>query len=251
MFRRVFYTAVLAAVLVSSAAAERLRAYGGFGKTLSCTTNPAVYTIEQVTARSIITNGYFASSGGWTTNSTGWHVTGGVASFTVTKPGTNNLVWTNSVMEVGEEYRITFDLTGIDPTTNSVKVKLGTNSGTVRTSNGTYTEDLYCIGNTNLFFVGQGDDTNSSLTIDNVYIAKAPEEAYGQDVTLNVIGGGGLVYAHFNVDGIAFTNLVQETRTMQLTNQIYRVTVSDGHEPIRRIWYRTKTGTATVHVSGY
>ncbi len=75
------------------------------------------------------------------------------------------------VLEVGTEYTITYDV--LNYISGSVRVRAGGTLGTLRTSNGTFTETLICTVTGSLSFtfgtiVGAG-----SLDVDNVIISKA------------------------------------------------------------------------------
>lgn len=89
----------------------------------------------------------------------------------------------SDVLEVGCEYRVTYDFT-VDPITPADgRVRLGTALGILRIIDGTYVEDIICTGNTDLSFlfssIGVGD-----ATIDNLIIAKLSKDGQSECVNL-------------------------------------------------------------------
>jgi hypothetical protein len=90
---------------------------------------------------------------------TGWILSGGTATHYPCNPGTMKSVGSEGLV-VGKTYVVTYEVTMFD--SGSVKVLLGTTSGTSRTAAGIYTENLVCAGVAQISFFSDG-----YLTIQN------------------------------------------------------------------------------------
>ncbi|MCH8328172.1 MAG: fibronectin type III domain-containing protein, partial [Candidatus Marinimicrobia bacterium] len=109
----------------------------------------------------VVTNGTFGADSGWGKTNF-WSIGSGVASVPG-GAGTSNL--TQTALVVGVKYSVTFDVSAY--AFGSVTVKLGTTTGTARSSAGTFSETLTCAGNTTLTFT---TPTGAALSIDNVVV---------------------------------------------------------------------------------
>lgn len=111
-------------------------------------------------------NGTFSDATGWNGISGSWSIAGGaLTGATVTADVTST---SSSVCTAGHTYRVVFTLTR---STGSVTVKLGSASGTLRDSAGTYTENVTCAGSGTITIVGAGfTGTVDNLTVQEVTI---------------------------------------------------------------------------------
>jgi hypothetical protein len=87
-----------------------------------------------------VTNGGFDSNASWTTG-TGWTISGGVASSDGSQSA-ESLLTQVQVRGIADTYTFTYTISGYSA--GSISVRYGTNyTGTARSANGTYTEDLF------------------------------------------------------------------------------------------------------------
>ena len=101
--------------------------------------------MANVHSENVVVNGTFTgSANGWVLGA-GWAYAANRINATA---ATTNAVQ-YSKLSIGRYYRITFTATVAGGT---VRVYAGETAGTLRTANGTYTEVLKCVGNTNLTF---------------------------------------------------------------------------------------------------
>ncbi len=116
------------------------------------------------TAIDIIQNGSFASGANWTTTS-GWTIATGVASHA--GAGTTTLYQLLPALFIGNTYTVVFTISGY--VSGTVRCQLGDGAGatqgTIRSANGTYTEDLQFFDTDEIFqfvpattFVGNIDN---------------------------------------------------------------------------------------------
>ncbi|MDC0637749.1 hypothetical protein OAP25_03510, partial [Flavobacteriaceae bacterium] len=106
-----------------------------------------------------ITNGTFDNSVGWTLG-TGWTIAGGVATASASIGST---LYQDPPLVIGQTYTVTFTISNYSAGT--VKIRLGLASGTLRSANGTYTEEITCSGSTE--FIIQ-KDASGAFDIDDV-----------------------------------------------------------------------------------
>jgi len=110
------------------------------------------YEVRELTIQlgQLITNGGFDADTNWSKQA-GWSISGGTAVGTAV---TGNL-WQTARFVQGKTYRIKYTIT--DYVSGDVFVSCGTDgNGTKRTANGTYIEDLVCVGNESCYFKGVG-----------------------------------------------------------------------------------------------
>lgn len=114
----------------------------------------------------IFTNGNFVNTTGWTLGSS-WGIANGFATWTA---GSTDTMYQSVNAQSGKIYEVTFDLfsyVGAGGLTPSI----GTQSGTTRTQNGTYTEQITSDGvNDRLTFTPTAGGT--SFNIDNVRVLR-------------------------------------------------------------------------------
>ena len=162
----------------------------------------------------------------------------------------NDISQTMSNITAGQSYRVRYTVAGMD-SGNSVQVLVGGSTGTVRTLNGTYNEDVVPILTSNLAF--RAVDTNtSSFTIDNVYVWAKPIPAYAYGVEFSVSPTDIPVYVLYSCSGDTFTNAYNAGTTMIVSSN-RAVTVEQGNTfaPVYGIWYRTASGSATLGINAY
>lgn len=127
------------------------------------------YRFQYGSQSSIISNGDFASSAGWTTD-TGWSIGSGVA--TINTSGTGALYRAPNVsLKPYRTYRVTYTISGY--VSGGVRSQLNAPGayGTERTANGTYSDEITTISASNLIvFAGLGAETQ--LSIDNVSLTQ-------------------------------------------------------------------------------
>lgn len=223
----------------------------GVGASLSASTTPAVFVIEQTPNDNVISNGTFANTTAWTTN-VNWLIDSGVATFTTNDTGTTNGTMYQTIVPctTDQVYRLVYTATITGPV--GIVPQLGTAIGTTRTTSGTFTENLYLNTTNRLSFTCTATD-GATCVVDNVSMRIAPEEAYITHAELRVVPTDVPVYVSYNCDGNDFTNLYAEGRTLIVTSNNVTTIDRTDKEPaigVRRIWYRTATGTATLTVNG-
>jgi hypothetical protein len=110
----------------------------------------------------LVTNGTFASDTVWTKGG-GWTISGGTANHTASAGNLSQSI----TFVVGATYRVTWTISGYSAGIFLARLSGGTNvSGSNRTSNGTYSDDLVAVsGNNTLNIVGNSDAVGS---VDNV-----------------------------------------------------------------------------------
>lgn len=115
----------------------------------------------------LVDNGSMDADAFWT-KGTGWDIALGVATCDGTQPGASGLAQSDR-LELGVTYSVTF--TVLNYSAGTITPFAGTQTGTPRSSNGEYQEDIVCGGNTNFTmqanatFVGDIDDVIVTATI--------------------------------------------------------------------------------------
>lgn len=226
------------------------RLLSGVGASLSVSTTPTVFVLEQPPNDNVISNGTFANTTAWTTN-VNWLIDSGVATFTTNDTGTTNGTMYQTIIPCtsNETYRLVYTATITGP----VKIfpQLGTAIGTTQTTSGTYTEELYLNTTNRLSFSAVATD-GATCVVDNVSMRIIPDEAYACNVELSVLPTDVPVYVSYNCDGNTFTNIYAASRALIVTsNSVVTIDRGDKEGAIgpRRFWYRTGTGTATLTVN--
>jgi hypothetical protein len=239
--------AILMFQLVCRAGAiERLRQ--GFGATLSASTTPQQCVFRQIATTDVVSNGTFDADNAWTTN-TGWSIAGGALVWTTDDPLTNTAYQACAALRDRETYRIRFTVAGIDPTTNTITVILGASTGTVRTADGTYTEDIPMYGtSSNITFRATATNAGetAAFTVDNVIVRKLSDIGYAGEIQLNVLPTDVPVYFLLNGSAEAMTNCYAESQCMVVTSNAVFTVEDNGYRRITEVWYRTGSGTATA-----
>lgn len=229
------------------------RVISGIGSSLSASTTPAEFVIEQETENEIVGNGTFADATVWSTN-VNWVVGSGVATFS-----TNNVASTNGTMyqtfaaiTTGLTYRLKYTATITGPVT--LTPSIGETYATSRTASGTFVQDLYLSSTNRLNFYAVATG-GATCVVDNVSLRIKPEDAYACILDMSVANTDVPVYFSFNCDGNTFTNLYADSKAMMVTSNDAPLTVQrsdkEGAIGVRRLWYRTATGTATLRLNAY
>lgn len=117
-------------------------------------------------------NGSFATDSDWTKGS-GWTIAAGVADAAA---GAGSDLSQATRLVIGNTYKFTF--TVANRTAGSITPKAGTAAGTARSTNGTFTENIVCAGNTSIIF---SKDATFDGDIDNVSVVEVTPK-----VNLNV-----------------------------------------------------------------
>jgi len=119
----------------------------------------------------LVVNGGFDTDSDWT-KGTGWSIGGGLLNSVAT---TNTRADNSNTLTEGSAYRNTFEL--LNYVSGSVRIESGSGLGTVRASNGIFTENLTDSGG-NQFTILRGDFTNGfDGSIDNVSVKRILEIA--------------------------------------------------------------------------
>lgn len=139
----------------------------------------------------VIVNGNFATDTDWTKGDAAITISGGVATWSGAQAGNADLTADVAPLTNGLRYLIFFEVSGYSAGT--ITPLFGTQAGTGRTANGTYTEEVTANGTA---FVMRGDATFAG-NIDNVIVKPAnPLNADHSNVTIGQPSGvPGLPYA--------------------------------------------------------
>lgn len=108
--------------------------------------------------RELVANNGFDASTGWTTGS-GWVISGGTLNGTTASTSTTRAIAATDAVRYTVRYTIT-------RSAGSVVLKLGTASGTTRSTSGTFSDTITCSGGTGLSITGTG----FTGTVDNVSV---------------------------------------------------------------------------------
>lgn len=178
----------------------------------------------------------------------------------------------------GKYYTVTYTISGY--TGGSFKVYVGSTQGTIRNANGTYTETLLCVGNTNFYIMGLSSATGN---IDNVSVKEAIDYvgtksynpgtlgaelitvAADRDFSSNTgfwNGGASISGGVYHVNGPINTGITKDTllqagKTYTLTYTILNyvsgtcANKSDGASNTNRSANGTYTETFTVPTGGW
>ena len=123
---------------------------------------PGTYFVQETLGRDHVTNGTFASDASWT-KGTGWTITGGTA---VGASGTaSNLYQDPADLTEGETYQVIWTMSA--RTGGTVTCKIGGTSGTARSTNATFTEEIVCGATTTILFAKSADFGGK---LDNVFV---------------------------------------------------------------------------------
>lgn len=118
-----------------------------------------------------ITNGGFDDGTGWSLGA-GWSISGGKAVFVSPSPDPVGTMVQNNVVSPDKTYRVTFTLSDIENIGAGVilfAIPSG-ESGTLRTANGTYTQDISVTRGTNFSFIGDAIPGGGTFKIDDVSV---------------------------------------------------------------------------------
>lgn len=139
--------------------------------------NPAVrdLLVARVDPESVLLNGDFAASDGWTAGS-GWAIAAGKATGTLTSADLSQTY----AFEEGEEYEVTFTVS--NRTAGTVQPRIGTAAGTARNADGTYTEVITVpVGGGDFILRGAGFSGDvDNVTVTHVNLLKM-DEGYDND----------------------------------------------------------------------
>ncbi len=158
------------------------------------------YGLSTLGANKVI-NGIFDTDTNWAKQS-GWTIVDGKAVATAT---TENLWQTTTGFVAGTTYRITYTIS--DFVSGSVKTKCGdAGYGTDRIADGTYIEDIVCVGNASLYFDGiisfTGKIDNVSAKELNLVIpvlADKTTDALGNDIEYPQSGPNAIPDTYFHL----------------------------------------------------
>lgn len=116
-----------------------------------------------------VTNGSFASDTGWTKSAGSVTIAGGVLVFTNAASGANasQTPATTKRIQSGRIYTTTYTVSGLSGS-EAVKIGLGGTFGTVRTADGTYTEDVTAGSDGTIKL--QSNFSSTTCTFDNVSV---------------------------------------------------------------------------------
>lgn len=116
-----------------------------------------------------VTNGSFASDTGWTKSAGSVTIAGGVLVFTNAASGANasQTPTLTKRIQSGRIYTTTYTVSGLSGS-EAVKIGLGGTFGTVRTADGTYTEDVTAGSDGTIKL--QSNFSNTTCTFDNVSV---------------------------------------------------------------------------------
>ena len=119
----------------------------------------------------LITNGGFDDETGWNLGEA-WSIGGGKAVFVSRSPDPVGTIVQNNVVSPGKTYRVTFTLSDIENIGAGVILFAipGGQSGTLRTENGTYTQDISVTRGTNFSFIGDAIPGGGTFSIDDVSV---------------------------------------------------------------------------------
>jgi hypothetical protein len=112
-------------------------------------------------------NNTFTSDTGWWSKGGGGSIAGNVAVATTVTSGVS-IIYNTTVLTSGKKYRVTYTVSGYS--IGGVKLYLGGNFGTVRSVDGTYTEEIIC-GKIDTWLSLTADGT-TTLNIDDVYVTQ-------------------------------------------------------------------------------
>ena len=117
----------------------------------------------------LVVNGDFATDSDWS-KGTGWVISGGKANCEGTQSGNTNIYQSISFV-VGKVYKVTYELSNV--TFGSSKIVFGDTGGTLRSSNGIFTEYYTFVSGSNFYIQGNSTFTGS---IDNVSVKEVRAE---------------------------------------------------------------------------
>jgi hypothetical protein len=232
----------------SSFSQEYYKIDSGWGASVAASTSPAEVLVERNEGNDVAVNGTFADTTAWSTG-TLWVINGGVA--TMTAPAATNAVLSETISSLtsGKTYRVQYTYTITGGLTNTVAI--GGTTGTPRTATGTYVEDLTAVSGTTLAINTRANGISTNV-IDNVSVRIAPQSAYITEARLSVGATDVPAYVVYNVDGNSFSNIYAVGHSMIVTsNSLTHPVVIKNSQGIRRIWYRSASGTPTLTINGY
>jgi hypothetical protein len=227
---------------------EYYKVDSGWGFSGAAAVTPAAVLVERNEGNDVAVNGTFTDTTAWSTG-TLWVVDSGVA--TMTAPAATNAVLSETISSLtsGKTYRVQYTYTITGGLTNTVVI--GGASGTPRTATGTYVEDLTAVSGTTLAINTRANGISTNV-IDNVSVRVAPQSAYITEAYLSVGATDVPAYVTYNVDGNSFSNIYAVGHSMIVTsNSVAEPVVIKNPQGIRKIWYRSASGTPTLTINGY
>ena len=142
--------------------------------------------IEDNATRSaeLLDNNTFANTDSWQFNNNDWSIDTINGTISYFSTGSDPLYQDITGLVFGKTYEVIFTISAI--TAGGVQVKVGdTGDGTVRTSAGTYTENIVAAGSNKTFYIQQ-NSTASGITIDSVYLKEVISNNMGFNNTYTV-----------------------------------------------------------------
>jgi len=123
----------------------------------------------------IVALDFYSSTFEWSISNGGWTIGSGSADFNGSSSSAARLV---NMLCIGTVYEVTYTVTGLSAT-EEFYVQLGTEQGTTRTSDGTYTEQITADGNTIFRIVGNPTSGTAIFSVTDLSIeAVDPEPSF-------------------------------------------------------------------------
>ena len=226
---------------------------GTFTEYITATgTGNLTFTPNTVEGSNQVANGSFSSGASWIFTENDWSISGGKATHIT---NTTTLHQNPSVAPViGGIYKTIFTISGV--AAGNVTVKVGGTSGTARSTNGTFTENITAIS-TGSFYFTPSADFDGSLDDFQVYRLNSDFDGSLDDVQVYKATPGQIITnGNFTEDaaGWTLTNAAYGTNAVDVTStttaSIYQDVTFEAGEVYKIIFTLSAiTGTGTVYPS--
>lgn len=230
----------------------------GFGAVVTATNGATELNIEGAAGNDTVLNGAFADETQWTTTGTvngGCSIQSGVLRLDAVDTSSTGTCYEAQAIVPGKTYRVKYTLAAVAGPAKA-QVTIGTANGTVRSANGTYTEDItagYDVSSsTNLMITLWATNIAATCTVDNVSCRLAPPNVYADNVYLSVGATNVPAYVLWNCNTTVFSNMYNDSRCFLITSNMAPVRVggTPNGVPIEKILYRAADTTfSTLYIN--
>jgi len=221
--------------------------------------------VSGVTNTELVTNGTFDSDSDWTKDNA-WSINNGKANCDGTQNSNANIYQPISFV-VGKVYKVTYELSNVS--SGSAKIVFGDTGGTLRSTNGIFTEYYTFVSGSNFYIQGNSSFTGS---VDNISVVEVqtnvpridfkddttghlllePQSTnlvtYSEDFTQYTSSAATLESGYLAPDG---SNNAYKVSGTVGTSSLYKFGVNPTSTATRTIYAKTVSGTGQAHLCSF
>jgi len=221
--------------------------------------------VSGVTNTELVTNGTFDSDSDWTKDNA-WSINNGKANCDGTQNSNANIYQPISFV-VGKVYKVTYELSNVS--SGSAKIVFGDTGGTLRSTNGIFTEYYTFVSGSNFYIQGNSSFTGS---VDNISVVEVQTNVpridfkddttghlllesqstnlvtYSEDFTQYTSSAATLESGYLAPDG---SNNAYKVSGTVGTSSLYKFGVNPTSTATRTIYAKTVSGTGQAHLCSF